>query len=343
MSSSLSVITVAFNSADDLARTLPALASELASGDEVIVVDNGSSDDLQGVVAATLPEARILPMDGNAGYTAAINHGAAMARGDLLVVLNPDAMPEPGFGQAIRRPENDGSEWAAWMSLVVCHEGGRRLINSTGNPLHFLGFCWAGDHGLPAEAAGESRPVATMSGACLAIPRSTWNRTGGFSDHFFLYQEDTDLSLRLRLTGEQIGLLTEAVVDHDYDFGRRSQKYLWLERNRWAMMLRNYPTPLLLLLAPALLMTEIALVAVASRGGWLEAKMKANRDLLRWMPRLLGERRRIQATRQISTAAFAAMLTPDLDSDFFPAFVRSAPTRLLLRGYWRLVRALLRD
>jgi GT2 family glycosyltransferase len=335
------VVTVAFNSADDLARTLPALGAELVPGDEVIIVDNGSTDDLAGVVRATMPEARIIAKNGNAGYTAAVNRGTAAAGGDLLIVLNPDAMPEPGFGEAICRPLDDGSGWAAWMTLVVCHEDGRRLINSCGNPLHFTGFSWAGGHGLPAESAGASRPVPTMSGACLVIPRDTWTRTGGFPDDFFLYQEDTDLSVRLRLAGEPIGLLTEAVVDHDYDFGRRGLKFMWLERNRWAMMIRNFPAPLLLLVAPALLVTEVALIMVAARDGWLSAKLKANRDVLLWLPRLLGQRRRIQASRRISTTEFAAMLTPDLDSDFFPDFVRSAPVRLLLRGYWRFVRALL--
>jgi GT2 family glycosyltransferase len=343
LSTSLSVVTVAFNSAEDLARTLPGLAAELAPGDEVIIVDNGSTDDLSGVVEATLPAARILPMNGNAGYTAAINRGAALAGGDLLVILNPDALPEPGFGEAIRGPLDDGSGWAAWMTLVVCHEDGRRLINSFGNPLHFTGFSWAGGHGLPAGSAGQSRPVPTMSGACLAIPKATWSRIGGFSDDFFLYQEDTDLSVRLRLHGEQIGLLTEAVVDHDYDFGRRSQKYLWLERNRWAMMIRNYPSSLFALVAPALLLTEVALIAVAARSGWLGAKLRANRDLLLQLPKLLGERRRIQASRKITATEFAGHLTPDLDSDFFPEFVRRAPVRFFLRGYWLLVMALLRD
>ena len=337
------MVTVAFNSADDLARTLPGLAAELVPGDEVIIVDNGSTDDLAGVVKATMPEARIIAMNGNAGYTAAINRGVAAAGGEVLVILNPDAMPEPGFGETICRPLDDGSGWAAWMTLVVCHENGRRLINSCGNPLHFTGFSWAGSHGLPAESAGGSRSVPTMSGACLAIPRDTWTRIGGFSDDFFLYQEDTDLSVRLRLAGEQIGLLTEAVVDHDYDFGRRGLKYLWLERNRWAMMIRTYPVRLLLLVAPALLATELALIAVAAREGWLKAKLQANRDILLWLPRLLGERKRIQASRRISASEFAAILTPDLDSEFFPDFVRSAPVRFLLRGYWRLVNALLPD
>lgn len=336
------MVTVAFNSARDLARTLPALAGELVEGDEVIIVDNGSDDDLAGTVSQTLPEARVIRMNGNVGYAAAVNEGAAAAGGELLVVLNPDAMPEPGFGSAICRPLSDGSGWAAWMALVVCHEEGRRLINSAGNPLHFTGFSWAGGHGQPAESAGKSRPVPTMSGACVAIPRVAWTEVGGFPGDFFLYQEDTDLSVRLRLAGEQIGLLTAAVVDHDYDFGQRSQKYFWLERNRWAMIIRNYPTPLLVLVAPALLVTEVALFGVAARAGWLGAKFKATLDLFRWMPRLIGERREIQASRRISVAEFAGVLTPDLDSDFFPAFVRGPLIRGLLRGYWRLVKALLR-
>jgi GT2 family glycosyltransferase len=341
LTASLSVLVVAYNSAGDLRRTLPGVAAELSPGDEVIILDNGSSDDLAGAVEASLPEARVIPMEGNAGYTAAINRGARLAQGDLLVVLNPDAMPEPGFGEAIRRPLYDGSGWAAWMALVVCTEDGRRLVNSWGNPLHFTGFSWAGGHGSPAVAVGPSRPVPTMSGACLAIPRSTWLRIGGFPDRFFLYQEDTDLSVRLRLHGEEIGLLTEAAVDHDYDFGRREQKFLWLERNRLAMVIRNYPAPLLVLLAPAMLATELALVAVSARQGWLPAKLRSYRDLLRWLPGLRAERRRIQASRRITPAEFAGILTPDLDSDYFPAFVRSGPVRLLLRGYWRVVRALL--
>ncbi len=333
---------VAWNSADDLARSLPALAAELRPEDEVILVDNDSGDDSAAVATGILPAVRVVVMNRNVGYAAGVNRGAAEAGGDLLVLMNPDARPEPGFGEVIRRPLDDGSGWAAWMPLVVCHEDGRRVVNTFGNPLHFTGFSWAGGHGLPAEQAGVSRTVPTLSGACLVIPRANWRQVGGFPGRFFLYQEDTDLSVRLRLAGQSLGLLAEATVDHDYDFGLRGQKLLWLERNRLAMIVRNYPASLLLLLLPALLVTELAVLASASRGGWLRGKVSANLQLLRWLPGLIGERRRIQASRAISAGDFARTMTPDLDSPYFPAFVRSAPTRLMLRGYWRLVRLLLR-
>ncbi len=342
MSTSLSVVIVAWNSATDLARTLPALAAELGPEDEVIVVDNDSGDDPGGVAARSLPRVRVVSMKRNVGYAAAVNRGVAEAGGELLVLLNPDAMPEAGFGEAIRRPLSDGSDWAAWMALVICHEDDRRLVNSSGNPLHFTGFAWAGGHGLDAEQAGASRSVPTLSGACLAIPRETWNRVGGFSGPFFLYQEDTDLSVRLLLAGQRIGLAVDAVVDHDYDFESSGRKYFWLERNRIAMILRNYPTTLLALLLPALIATELALLFVAQRQGWLRSKLAADLALLRWFPRLLRERRLIQASRKVTAGQFAAGLTADLDSPFFPEVVRRNPLRAAMRLYWRGIRLLLR-
>jgi len=341
LEATLSVVIVAHDSAGDLARTLPAVSSELLPGDEVIVVDNDSSDDLAGVIAEALPAAVVLKMGANSGFAAAVNRGAELASGDLLLILNPDARPEPGFGVAIREPLLTHPEWSAWMGLVIHREGDRELINSAGNPVHFTGISWAGDHGRPAAEVGESRQVPTASGASLAVPLETWKRLGGFPSEFFLYQEDTDLSLRLRSIGEGVGLATGAVVDHEYEFEGGGSKWFWLERNRWAMIIRNYPAALLILLAPALLATELALIAAASAGGWLPAKVRAWWATLRWLPRLITERRRIQSVRSISAREFAGILTPDLDSPFLPEFVRGRAIRTALRLYWRAVKALL--
>ncbi|MGB0120889.1 MAG: glycosyltransferase family 2 protein, partial [Solirubrobacterales bacterium] len=196
MKATLTVVIVAYNSAAELGRTLPALRAELEGDDEVIVVDNGSTDELAGVVSEHLPDARIETMGANLGFAAAVNRGAELAGGDLLLVLNPDARPEPGFGLAIRRPLKTHPGWAAWMGLVLYRENDRLYINSAGNPVHFTGISWAGGHGEPAGEAGPDREVPTASGACLAMPLETWRRLGGFPEEFFLYQEDTDLSIR---------------------------------------------------------------------------------------------------------------------------------------------------
>lgn len=342
MRPTLSVLIVSWNSREQLVRTLPALLPELGESDELIVVDNDSGDGTPEAVASLAPAARLLPSGRNAGFAAACNQGAAEARGDLLVILNPDAAPLPGFGEAIRRPWTEERGWAAWQALVA-DQGGTR-INSAGNPVHFTGIVWAGGHGRPVSAApqGPAEVIGALSGACLAIPRRNWEEAGGFPEDFFLYHEDVDLSLRLRLAGGVLGIEPAAVVDHDYEFGASgAPKWRWLERNRWAFLIRVYPAPLLALLAPALIATELALIPASIAGGWWRQKLAAFADIVRWLPRLLRERRHVQRTRAVSAAEFAAWLTPDIDSPFIPAVAHSAPARLTLRAYWRTVTLLL--
>jgi len=336
----LSVLIVAYESRGDLRKSLPALLRELGEDDELIVVDNKPGDGSVAIVHELAPQARIVSRGRNTGFAGGANAGAEVARGDLLVLLNPDAVPQSGFGEAIRRPWREERGWAAWQALVA--DGAVETINSAGNPIHFTGIVWAGGHGRPLEEAPKPGEVPAASGACLAIPLTEWRRVGGFPAEFFMYHEDVDLSVRLRLAGGIVGIEPTAVVAHDYDFSASADKWRWLERNRLACLVRTYPGALLALLAPALLATELALLPVAAAGGWGRQKLRANREFIAWLPRLLRERRALQRQRTISAAQFAASLTPDLESDLISPLVRSRPARLLLRGYWRAVRLLLR-
>jgi GT2 family glycosyltransferase len=187
----------------------------------------------------------------------------------------------------------------------------------------------------------EAREVGFLSGACLAIPRRTWEATGGFPDAFFLYHEDVDLSLRLRLGGARLGIEPAARVDHSYEFAKGPQKWLYLERNRWATVIRTYPLGLIVLLAPALLATELALLVVSASGGWGAQKLRAYTQVLRWLPRLMRERRAIQASRRVSATEFAAWMTADLSSPYLGRLSRFRALGAVLRAYWSLVRTLL--
>jgi GT2 family glycosyltransferase len=337
----LSVIVVTYDSAAAVARCMPRLVEQLAPDDELIVVDNASHDGTLKAVRTAAPGARVLAQSRNLGFAAGANTGAAAAAGDVLLFLNPDAEPAPGFVEAIRRPAQDDRDWAAWMGLVTMDDGTR--INTSGGVIHFTGIAWSGEAHRPVAAAPPgSAEVPFLSGTCLAVPRSGWERLGGFPEAFFMYCEDVDVSLRARLAGGRVGIEPAARVDHDYDFAKGAAKWRRLERNRWAVLVRDYPGPLLALVAPALLATEIALLAIAAAGGWLPAKLLAGIDTLRALPRLVGERRAVQATRAISAAEFARWLTPDLDSAYLGRAATSAPLRWALRTYWRLVMAALR-
>ncbi len=331
---SLSTVIVAHDSLDELRRTLPALAAELDPEDELIVVDNASRDTLAIEIADLAPSARLIRLSENLGFAGGVNVGAATARGDLLVMLNPDVCVHPGWGKAIREPW--GGCWSAWMGLVLL-DGGQR-INTSGGILHFTGFGWAGEIGEPAASAPRRpREVGFLSGACLAIPTSSWRDIGGFAEYFFMYCEDVDLSLRLRLSGGKLAVVPNARVEHAYEFAKGPRKWRMLERNRWATLIRTYPTPLLALVLPALLITELGVWGVALRSGWGAAKGQASIDVLRTLPRLLRERRAIQARRRISATAFARSLTATLGSPYFGLIGTDPRVRQGLCLYWRAV------
>jgi N-acetylglucosaminyl-diphospho-decaprenol L-rhamnosyltransferase len=332
----LSVIVVTYNSSVATAAALPALIAQLRDGDELIVVDNASADDTVAAIRRVAPEATIIRNAMNEGFAAGANHGARVASGDLLVFLNPDATPADGFAEAIRRPLAGDRGWSAWMGLVTSDHG--RLVNTNGGIVHFTAISWAGETGALAPGSVDGPcEVAFASGACLAVPSYEWQRVGGFAERYFMYHEDVDLSLRVRLAGGRVGIEPTAVVDHDYEFDKGTAKWRYLERNRWATIVRCYPSGLLALVAPGLVATELALAVVAAAGGWAPEKAQATRETLRDLRSLLRERRAIQRARVISSADFASWLTADLRSPFLGRAGRSRLLAAALRSYWRLV------
>ena len=332
---------VTHNHRDAVVRALPPLAGQLREGDELVVVDNDSRDGTVQAVREAASGATVIEAGSNLGFGAGCNRGAEAATGELLVFLNPDAVPAPGFREAIERPLADGRGWAAWQALVTAEAG--TVINSRGGVVHFTGIAWAGGAGTPLAFDGDPVPLPEpgfVSGACLAIPRATFEEVGGFAEEFFLYHEDVDLSLRLRLTGGRLGVEPAAIVEHDYEFAKGASKWRQLERNRWATLIRTYPGALLALLVPALLATELALVPISIAGGWFRQKLGAWGDVLRSLPRLRRERHATQAMRRTGAAQFAAALSPDLDSAYLSGAGRSRILRAALRAYWSLVVAL---
>jgi GT2 family glycosyltransferase len=146
----------------------------------------------------------------------------------------------------------------------------------------------------------------------------------------------------LRLAGWGIGVVPSARATHDYDFAKGDYKWFLLERNRWWTVLGVYPTPLLVALLPALLALELVLLAVAWRGGWLRAKLRAQAAVVRQLPAALRRRRAVQRTRRVTVRAFAAHLEASLDSPFLAGAEALPVLPGLQAAYWRAATAALR-
>jgi GT2 family glycosyltransferase len=171
--------------------------------------------------------------------------------------------------------------------------------------------------------------------------RDVWHSVGGFAPEYFAYHEDTDLSLRLWQRGYTVEYLPDAVVAHHYEFSRNALKYYLLERNRLMLMLTAYQGRTLVLLAPVLALTEVAMLGAATAGGWLRPKLRGWGWLWRNRRWLRDRRRLVQSARTVGDRELAALMTARFD----PTNVEAPPGigiyNALVAAWWRLVRGLL--
>lgn len=304
----------------------------------VVVVDNGcTSPSLDGL--RDRPGVTLLEPGTNTGFTGGCNLGAAATSTEFLAFINSDALVEPGALAALvevaARPEVGLA--SASLRLAQTPE----LLNTDGNPVHVLGLSWAGHLGEPASSYATEKLITSATGAAVAVRRQVWNALGGFTEKFFAYCEDADLSLRSWQLGYQVVYVPSAVVLHHYEFGRNKAKFYLLERNRLAMLLSLFQVRTLLLLSPALIGFEIAMCAVAAAGGWLPAKLRGYRWLLRERRWLVAHRRAVQGGRRRSDRQLAHLLTGRFDQSVLPLPVGGAMLNAAMDGYWRVVQRLL--
>jgi GT2 family glycosyltransferase len=262
---------------------------------EILVVDNHPSARTASAMSAWEVDSRVrLVHSGeNLGYTTACNRAAEQARGEWLFFLNPDARADPACLATLL--EAADAECGVAGAQVLLEDG---RTNAGDNPLHITGIAWSGRFGESREH-GYAREVGSVSGAALLARTQAFREVGGMCESFFMYEDDVDLCWRVRLAGWTVIFCPNAVVWHEYEFERGSRKWFLLERNRLWAVLSNYGAGTLVLLAPLLLGTELAVAALALRDGWARQLVRAWGSILLALPALLRWRRRVQRRRRV--------------------------------------------
>ena len=308
----LSVIIVTWNGLRYLPDCLAALLPQLPSAAEVIIVDNGSADGTCAWLQLHYPDIITVALQENAGFAGGTVVGMRVARGDLLLLLNNDAFVEPGFIAALLDVMDMGTDiGAAGGVLTFAHRPD--LVASAGIRLRRDGVAldlWPGHHvnNLPLYPVA----IAGPSGAAALYRRAMLEDVGLLEPSFFAYLEDVDLALRGLLRGWQSVVVPTARARHVYSAtsGQGSPfKQRLLGRNRLRVLVRCFPTSLLLRCLPAILLYDILAVSYAvvrRQPAMIEGRLAALREL----PRLLRERHEIQKRRTVACADIECWLEP---------------------------------
>ena len=253
MAAAITAIVVNYNAGPVLMRCVRSVLASGASVD-LRVVDNGSSDgSIERLRNTTRPGSgvEILQNAGNLGFGRAVNGAAAGAASDWLLVLNPDAVLEPGALGALRdalaadpraavaggdvRDADGRPERAAVRRFPTTR---RTLVTVSGLARLERWFPALQGVSVPVSRRPVSTaPVEAVSGACLLLRREAFEAAGGFDPGYALHCEDLDLMKRLADAGWRCLYVPSARVVHEKGVSSRSRP-LWVHTQKHLGMLR---------------------------------------------------------------------------------------------------------
>lgn len=243
----VSALLVAYNTRDLLLAAIRSLGEQTRPPVQVVVVDNASSDGSADAVAATFPEVALVRSTTNDGFAAGVNRAARLARGDALLLLNPDAALQPDGLERLCQVLAAHPRAAA-VGAALRYADGRHQDSA----FRFPGLAQlaldlfpvprlAGSRLNGRYPPGQTHPfqVDHPLGACMLIRRSAWEDVGAFDEGYFMYVEEVDWCRRARARGWQVWHEPRAVaVHHAGQATRQRAEAMFVEL--WRSRLRYY-------------------------------------------------------------------------------------------------------
>ena len=312
------LVVVTYNSTREIERCLQAIYLQSRRPNRIVIADSGSADGtlrrVESICARIGLVVELMPFADNVGFAVANNRAVeALDDCSLVALLNPDAFPEPGWLAALVDAAAAHPEAASFASRLMV-AGTADTIDGAGDTFHVSGLAWRTGHRQPLSRVANAlreEPVFSACAAAALYRREDWQRIGGFDQRFFCYAEDVDLGFRLQLIGRGCRYVPGAVAHHvgsavsgvDSAFsvyhGYRNLEWTFLKDMPSALLWRYLPLHLVVVLAQA------AWFGSKGRGGSL---FRAKCDALRQLGAVLGDRRRVQASRVVSAKTLRTVL-----------------------------------
>ena len=305
-----SIIIVNYNGKHFLKDCFVSIKSSDSPDEEVILVDNASSDGSLEYVRAEFPWVKVIALQENCGFAEANNIGAKVASGRYLAFLNNDTVVSPQWLKAlIDVLSSDPTVGAAGSKLLLYNKPGK--LNSAGANITFNGGGY--DIGFGDKDAKQYNipgPRGAVCAASMLVRRDEFLALGGFDPMYFMYFEDIDLCWQYWLSGQKVLYVPDSIVSHRFGGTSGSDKHVPLRvfygtRNSMLNVIKNmeFPTmvfPICFNVVFAAGKCLAFLMSMRFKSAW--AIVRAFGSLASHLPQVLRKRKDIQKRRNVSDA-----------------------------------------
>ena len=316
--------------------------------DEILIVENASTDGSLNVLKSQFPSLELLRMKTNVGASGARNVGLRAAKHRWVLLVDNDVVLEPDVLTKLRAAANERPDVVMLQPRAVYKDEPTR-VHYDGGAVHYAGLVVLRNSSVPlVEAQGQGIvDVDVAISLAILVDKKAAIEAGAFDEEMFVLFEDLDLCYRLRAAGHGIAVVEDAICHHDsgtagisFRGGGYPEHRVFLHsRNRWLFLAKNYRLWTLFLVSPAIAFYDLAWLAFATKNGHMGAWFRGKRAFFAHTRRLLQKRRSAQRRRTVGDRTLLVggplTLSPALEEG------QGLGARILdrtLRTWWFLVR-----
>ena len=299
----LSVVILNWNGRRHLERYLPSVVENTSGDAEVIVADNGSTDDSLQWLRLAYPDVRIIRLQRNYGFAGGYNRALKELESDYVLLLNSDVEVTPHWWQPLVEVLDEHEDVAAVAPKLRADAERDKFeyAGASGGFIDYLGYPFCRGRILSTVESDEgqyddAREIFWASGAAMCCRRKLFIELGGFDEDFFAHMEEIDLQWRMQLAGYRIMVEPRSVVYHlgGGTLPASSHKIFLNHRNNLAMLFKCSSPVQRAVVAVVRPFTDLAeafahLVTLHPHRAW--AVLRAWGEFIAWH-KVLGEKRR---------------------------------------------------
>lgn len=327
----VSIIILNYNGKKWLKECLSSWKKVTYSNIEVIVVNNGSTDDSSEYIKKQFPEVRLLDIFPNRGFAGGNNYGVKEAKGKYIMLLNNDTRVSPGLLEPIvalmEKNQSIGVVQPEMRNMIYpnSHDAVASYYTSTGFLYHY-GYMQS----IKNSQYKKQLFAYSIKGSGMIMRKKEYIELGGLDEDFVCYVEETDLCHRVWLSGKKVLYYPKSYMYHygggDMSIMEKGDTTIFRSfRNRYVSYMKNLSGIELLKVIPIhTLFAEGYVVTFLLKGKWKQA-IAAQRGILWWMfhlPSILEKRKHVQSKiRKVDDASIMKYVKNDPPFSYFMHFL----------------------